>query len=245
MVTTRQIHFPTASKRRRCRLVILAGLAGSSILIWLVTTPLIALADERLAYDPSGRDDEIRSLISQLDDRSFAVREAASFELAKMGAPALRALAMTVFEASPEQAWRTKRAIELIGTHGDEDVFLKSLGILQLLYLDGSNSLDEKFLELQRQWKLEQKKIIIANLKQLGAKVVEPQSNNNRLNAGFPRRGIFNNNVIVEVMPLEKKQAEKRSQVSTSVTRRNGLRQADLDINKATKKIDSILLATL
>ncbi len=137
---------PGGDHRNICWPRVLPGLVCWPCLFWICCFSRPAIADERPAYDRFSRDDKIRRLIDQLDDRSFSVREAASIELADQGAAALRALAMNVFDGSPEIAWRSKKAIELIGTHGDEDVFLKSMGILQLLFLHGSDSLDPKFL---------------------------------------------------------------------------------------------------
>ena len=115
MLDSRKFHLRSTFKCETRALDFYFGSAGKyalvaiGILVCYVLPLREADADERLAYDPANRDDEIRRLINQLDDRSYSTRESASVELAKIGAPALRALAMTVFEASPETSWRTKK----------------------------------------------------------------------------------------------------------------------------------------
>ena len=205
-------------------------------------------ADENMPYEKRGIDDRIKKLIEQLDDPRFANRENASLELAKIGKPALRSLAISVFEGSPESVWRTRKTLELIGTQGNEEVFYKSVGILQLLFSDSGDSLRPKIFQLQQQWKLEQKKNIIKCLVEHGAAVSDPRSSQPAFNDEFGQV-VFGNNIIVnrqfeafEFDPVSGTTTE------TAIPRSQGRnqrlqRRIDMDSEQAIKQIDEILIA--
>lgn len=199
----------------------------------------VPVVDDKLPFERRSVEDEVRLLIQQLDDSSYSVRENASLRLTEIGLPALRSLAMGVFEASPEKVWRTRMTLEAIGTRGDEDVFFKSAGILQLLFSDSGDSLRPRILQLQQQWQVEQKKAILSRLIELGAHVHDHQNG----------RIAFNNDPLLFQQhawidgPLEVVTVGGDSR-SESSNRRHVQRRVQLDVDSATRKIDKILLAS-
>ncbi len=216
-------------------------------LVWAISASSIltpCVADEEVPFEKRGIEDRIQQLIRQLDDRSFANRENAAQELAQIGVPALRFLALSVFEGSPEAVWRTRTTLETIGTHGDEEVFYKSAGILQLLFSDSGESLRPKILQLQQEWKLERKRNILKQLVQLGAIVSDPRTDQVAFDDGLPI--VFRNNVVINgpVGVLEFQDGIVDSPSNTT-GRQSFQRRTDLDSENAIREIDQILLATL
>jgi hypothetical protein len=195
-------------------------------------------------------DEQINELISQLNSPSFADRESAVASLVEIGGPAIGNLARTAIASSPESAWRIKSALEAIGTRGNENIFLQSIGILQLLYLNGSDSLSGKIGELRDRWRLEQKKTILTQLRRLGATIKDPFENQAFVNQGLGGFGqpilidgfvlngaganVFQLNVDTEIITPDKSPGVKR-----------GSRYANLDPAKTNEQIDEILLASL
>ncbi len=112
--------------------------------------------------------------IEQLDSPCFSDRELATRSLGTMGVPAVKPLAIKVLTGSPEATWRAKQALEAIGTQGDEAVFLKTARVLQLLFPGENESFNQRLAELHFQWRLEQKKSILNQLRSKGAGIVDP-----------------------------------------------------------------------
>ncbi len=203
-------------------------------------------ADDQLPFDAASLDNQIASYVAQLDDLSFVAREKAMQELAVIGCPAIRPLAIKVLKGSPEAAWRAKHSLELIGTQGNEDTFYKSIGVLQLFYLAGSDSLRGKIAQLQQQWRLEQKKNAIARLRTLGATVLDPLENapafaNELNNLGGP---FFANDFLIPAQ-AEIVFSGDPTLPESNFKPRPEFKKSTLNTVETTRQIDQILSASL
>ena len=203
-------------------------------------------ADDQLPFDAASLDNRIASYVAQLDDLSFVAREKAMQELAVIGCPAIRPLAIKVLKGSPEAAWRAKHSLELIGTQGNEDTFYKSIGVLQLFYLAGSESLRGKIAQLQQQWRLEQKKNAIDRLRTLGATVLDPLENapafaNELDNFGGP---FFANDFLMPA-PAEIVFSGDSTLPESNFKPRPEFKKSTLNTVETTREIDQILTASL
>lgn len=205
-------------------------------------------ADERLPNQPASTDDQIARYIKQLDDGRYTTRETASQQLAQFGQTAIRPLAIKAISGTPEAAWRAKQALEQIGTQGDEEVFYQAIGVLQLLYLDGSESLQPKIRELQHKWRVEQKRHTIKRLRSLGATIVDPSEEQvfagNEFN-NLQRQMEFNNMRIALQQQDAMFGVEPSQTTPASRQPRKQNNFAQLSVPEATREIDKILLATV
>lgn len=147
--------------------------------------------------------DQIKALISQLDSLNYVERESAANELADIGGLAIGPLALQSLDCSPEQSWRIKKTLEKICTGGDEEVFFRAFGILQLRFDGGNVAMSRKMTELQNKWKLKRKQEAIAKLRSKGAIVNDPWENTpqdqNLQLGGFGGNMIFLNGRPVEM----------------------------------------------
>jgi len=135
--------------------------------------------------------DQVSELISRLDSRDYSQREKASEDLIEIGEQAIAPLAMRSFECSPEASWRIRKILERISTRGNETVFYKTTGILQLRY-DSSNSEMEKRLSvLETKWKAQRKRNAISLLRKKGAVIDDPYEGVQELVGQQPGQQIF------------------------------------------------------
>lgn len=133
-----------------------------------------ATTDEPGLGDPTQR---IPYLIKQLDSINYLARESAAVELARVGGSAIGPLAYQSLQGSPEQCWRIKKTLEKICTDGDEEVFFRALGILQLRFDGGNIEMSQKMVELQNKWRLKRKQEVVAMLRSKGAEILDPWEN--------------------------------------------------------------------
>ncbi len=240
--TRRPPNLPARFREWGCGLRRLA----SFLFIFSVMSVTFVAADDQLPFDAASLDNQIASYVAQLDDLSFVAREKAMQQLAVIGGPAIRPLAIKVLNGSPEAAWRAKHSLELIGTQGDEDTFFKSIGVLQLFYLAGSESLRGKIVQLQQQWRLEQKRNAIARLRVLGATVLDPLENapaftNEPDNFGGP---FFGNDFL---MPAQAELVFPGDPLlpENNFKPRPEFKKSTLNTVETTRQIDQILSASL
>ena len=132
--------------------------------------------NDESAQQPELTEQTTAELIEQLDAIDFAIREDALGKLAKLGASAIGPLAEKSFECSAETKWRIKKTLEAICTNGDEDVFYKALGVINVRFEVGphSNNLNNSLQLLEKQWRKKRKTDVIKRLKKLGAEVNDP-----------------------------------------------------------------------
>ena len=96
----------------------------------------------------------VESLLKKLDSPSFKDREAATDELIELGPAMFKPLITYFFESSSSEAgWRIHRILEGIGKNGQEESFLKSIAIIQVLYGAQDRRSQDNLANLQYQWK--------------------------------------------------------------------------------------------
>lgn len=143
---------------------------GSKIQLATALEP-VEQVDESSARPKTYTGADIESLLAQLSSRKFSARESATEELIQIGEKAMKPLGVYFFRGTAESNWRIKRALESISTSGDEAVFLKATGILQLLYGKQNDDIQKQILELQTQWRVTRRKEGIARLTKMGFKI--------------------------------------------------------------------------
>ena len=111
----------------------------------------------------------ISQLLQLLDGPTYAQREMATRQLIRLGDKALRPMAKHYLDASPESSWRIRKSLEEIGTSGDEAIFLKSVGLLQLLVGNSNAKLNEQLQRLKFEWLQNQTQTAISVLRSAGA----------------------------------------------------------------------------
>ncbi len=116
-------------------------------------------------------DEEIESLISQLDSASYQQREHATATLARCGPQVLGKLAVHFFQSSSEAGWRINRILEGISRDDDEDVFLKSAAIIRVLFGSNDQKSRRKLQKLQTQRLLKQRQSAVMALAKVGFQV--------------------------------------------------------------------------
>jgi len=92
-------------------------------------------------------------LLKQLDSPTFKDREEATAGLVQLGPDILKQLIVHFFESSSEAGWRIHRVLEGIGKNGEEEDFLKSIAIIQVLYGAQDAQSQSRLAKLQYQWK--------------------------------------------------------------------------------------------
>ncbi|MEM7454042.1 MAG: PDZ domain-containing protein [Planctomycetota bacterium] len=125
--------------------------------------------------------DEIMATLRQLDSPRFAERERATQILSQLGEPSLRPMAFHFLQATPESSWRIRKCLEMIGTTGDEATFLKSAGLLQLLFGHSSDELQRQLRRMKHEWNEQRKQDAIAQLVSAGARVNDTTAGQGRL----------------------------------------------------------------
>lgn len=126
--------------------------------------------------------DQVLALISQLDSTDFRQREQAGEELINIGERAIGPLALKSFECSPEACWRIRKILEQISSRGNETVFYKTTGILQLRFDTSNAEMEKRLSELETKWKTQRKKQAIATLRKSGAVVDDPLEDSKAIN---------------------------------------------------------------
>jgi len=144
-------------------------------------TPLTAAKTEEPATRLRLTEEEVDTLISQLDSASFVQREEATQKLAQCGSEVLGKLTSHFFESSSEAGWRINRILEGISRNEDEDVFLRSAAIIRVLFGDNDQESRRKLQKLQTQRMLKQRKQAAKSLSQSGFNVDAPQPKDNDL----------------------------------------------------------------
>ena len=109
-------------------------------------------------------------LLQQLDSPSFQDREAATEELVQLGPKILKPIVAHFFDASSEAGWRIHQILEDIGRNGNEQDFLKSIALIQVLYGDQDSKTPERLAKLQYQWKATRRAEASKQLGKLGFK---------------------------------------------------------------------------
>ncbi len=117
---------------------------------------------------------DLGKLIDQLNSREFNLRETASRELIAIGEEAIGPLALTSFKCSPECCWRIKKTLEGICTGGDETVFYKAAGVLQLRFESDNAEMNQRLASLKSKWQNQRKQEAISQLRKVGAQIVDP-----------------------------------------------------------------------
>ena len=144
------------------------GIYGLAALILAWNICLTSAADDK--HFPGAKAADIPELIEHLDSRDYELRERASSLLVDIGEPAIGPLALHSLTCSSESKWRIKKTLEAICTNGDESVFYKCSGILQVRFGTGGNeATTRKLAELKTKWKTEVRRKNIEQLKSLGA----------------------------------------------------------------------------
>jgi len=113
----------------------------------------------------------IDALFKQLDSPSFKDREAATEELIELGPEILKPLTVHFFNSSSEAGWRIHRILEGIGKSGNEEDFLKSVAIIQLLYGAQDPQSQERLAGLQFRWMAARRTEAARKLGKLGFKL--------------------------------------------------------------------------
>ncbi len=157
----------------------------------IIAPPFCAAATFEDLPTQTKQSDRVSSLIEKLDSGNFADRESASAELAKLGKEAIGPLAYHSLECSPETVWRIKKTLESICTNGDRDLFIKSLGILQLRFDTGAanSEMQIKFGQLKHEWQIRRKEIAISKLEKQGAIITDPWKDSGMQGFGAPPLG--------------------------------------------------------
>jgi hypothetical protein len=183
--------------------------------------------------------DRIAFLITQLDSINYLARESAASELVNIGGLAIGPLARHSLECSPEQCWRIKKTLEQICTSGDEEIFFRAFGILQVRFDGGNVAMSQKMVELQNKWKLKRKQEAISKLRSKGAEVIDPWEDINtfeNIQLGLGGNVIFLNGRPVELF-------DGNQPVAT--TNRSRTKSKTLSEKELKSKIDKILNSDL
>ena len=125
---------------------------------------------ESQTAESNGIQDSLVLLLDQLDSSSFKEREAATEKLIELGPEILRPLSVHFFNSSSEAGWRIHRILEGLGRNGEEEDFLKSIAIIQLLYGKQDIASQNRATKLQYQWKASRRAEAARKLKKLGFK---------------------------------------------------------------------------
>ena len=166
---------------------------------------------------------DIEALLELLDNKKFLVREKATEDLIELGEQSIKPVAIHFFHCSAESNWRIKRILETISTRGNEKVFLKSAGILQLLYGDQNSDIRKQISGLQQRWEAQRRKDAIAELQQLGFEV--SSQGQVRTRVGLDARLEFSD-------PLDEDLASLRKKSGKHVDPRSDRRKTILKIEK-------------
>ncbi|WP_157665070.1 PDZ domain-containing protein [Mariniblastus fucicola] len=114
--------------------------------------------------------DSVEALLSRLDSPSFKDREAATEALIERGPEILKPLTIHFFNSSSEAGWRIHRILEGIGRNGNEEDFLKSIAIIQLLYGAQDSQSQRRLAKLQHQWQITRRAEAAKKLSRMGFK---------------------------------------------------------------------------
>ena len=214
------------------------GLLG--FLICFIGSGTSSLVSAKLVapnYDDRNSD-QLTALISQLDSRDYEQREQAGEDLIEIGERAIGPLALKSLECSPEVSWRIRKILEQISTRGNETVFYKTTGILQLRY-DSSNAEMEKRLSmLEKKWRVQRKQKAISSLRKKGAVIDDPfegvqelagQNPGQLLLGGPPELILINGQVVVA--------SEHNASVNAARKRKPKKRLSNTDAKKEIKRI--------
>lgn len=141
--------------------------------------------------------DRIDELIANLGGPDYAQREFASNELVKIGHDAIGPLAFRSLECPPESCWRIKKILERISTNGNEEVFYKAAGILQLRYDGGNKEMSLRLAQLKYEWQEKRKSDAITTLRNHGV-IVNDTNEHGLARAGNAPLLLRGNVVILE-----------------------------------------------
>ena len=146
--------------------------------------------------------DKIAALIEQLESKDFVEREQATEQLGKFGEQAIKPLAYRTLACNSESKWRIKHILEQIGISGNEEEFYLCTRILQTRFGVGNSANQQRLSELKTKWKLQRKKKAIAKLSDLGATIVNPNANQQDLNAAALNAFFLNQRIRTNVLPV-------------------------------------------
>ena len=201
------------------------------------TSSLVSAKPTIPNYDDRNSD-QVTALISLLDSRDYDQREQAAEDLIEIGERAIGPLALKSFECSPEACWRIRKILEQICTRGNETVFYKTTGILQLRY-DSSNAEMEKRLSvLETKWRVQRKQKAISLLRKKGAVIDDPfegvqelagQNPGQLLLGGPPELILINGQVVVA--------SEHNAAANAAQKRKPKKRLSNTDAKKEIKRI--------
>ena len=166
---------------RLCLLVTLLAIPQMTALGQPSRTTLVADNGQR-SIDPDqdiGKA-SLSELIGQLDGPKYSIRENATKELIRRGSIAIRPLARSAVNASPERARRIKRCLESIGTSGNEAAFFRSIGVVQVLFGSNNELLSERINLLRVQWLAKRQLRVLERLETLGAEISPPLTSANQ-----------------------------------------------------------------
>ena len=140
---------------------------------------------EQTTVSIESRSASVDELLQQLDSRSYRDREMATDELIELGPQIFKPLATHYFEASSEAGWRIHRILEGIGKNAQEQDFLKSIAIIQVLYGAQDDRNQHRLAQLQYQWKATRREDAARQLRDLGFKFEAPQGSHFDQGAGM------------------------------------------------------------
>ncbi len=132
------------------------GAAMLSLLLTLSASNLPAQESEEISTssDLSTANTVLERLLAQLDSPAFKTREAATKDLIDLGPEIIKPITVHFFNSSSEAGWRIHEVLEGIGQNGEEEDFLRSIAIIQLLYGAQEEQSQRRLAELQYQWKI-------------------------------------------------------------------------------------------
>ena len=216
-------------------------------LLCLIICPSTLVFGNPYTIGPDDRNsDQVSALILQLDSKDFQQREQAGEELINIGEQAIRPLALKSLECSPEACWRIRKILEQISTRGNEAVFYKTTGILQLRFDSNNAEMEQRLAELETKWKVQRKNQAISTLRKSGAVVNDPLEGKEatpvpqigrELILGGGRHILIVDGKVVEQSPinLSKPKRSSRKRLSDTEVKREIERILSSDLKQARK----------
>ncbi|MEX2175315.1 MAG: PDZ domain-containing protein [Pirellulaceae bacterium] len=142
--------------------------------IWAVPLWCMLLLASGLSASPPSQDlspQQLQAWVEQLDDESYAHREAASENLHAAGGAAIEALAAGSLAGSPETAWRAGETLKRIAIAGNDQTLDRVAAALEKLGQQGQPGIHQVVAELRARQKQMRHDRAAAQIRKLGGQL--------------------------------------------------------------------------
>lgn len=186
-----------------------------------------------LPADRQASTHRVAMLLDSLGSKEYEARSLATEQLIELGAESLPELAERFFDGSPETAYRVRKILEGVSTEGDEATFLKSTGLLLVLFSNDNDETMRRIRLLKADWNLRRRRAAIEALKNSGVGLTEGPSVNGLV---VDHRDLFNNRIVVQA-----------AEIASSTSQSPGAKAADrptMSVTDQKKLVQKILSAS-